>query len=89
MRRHATEIFTVFELVNDRLKEIYVAHTDDMIFQIVEDMRCRPATAIKHWNLDDVRPVRSIEFDLTEEDARRFIANYLGTALPNGWRFLS
>lgn len=88
MGRRATLTFTVFELVNDRLREVYVGRTSEMVFAAEYSLRRSPAPAIEHWNLDDVRPARSLEFDLDDEDAERFIADYVSAALPNGWRFL-
>lgn len=82
----ASRNFTVFELVNERLQEIYVGRTSDMIFTLVD--RRNPAPAISHWNPADVRPPRSIEFELSEREAERFIAGYVLTPLPRGWRFL-
>lgn len=81
--------FTVFELVNDRLQEIYVGRTDGPVFRVLFALRDRPAPAIGHWNLDDARPVRSIEFDMKDDEADEFIAHYVRTPLPKGWRFLT
>lgn len=85
----ARKTFTVFELVNERLREIYVAHTDGPVFGVVADLRRLAAPPIEHWNFDEVRPVRSIEFGLNEEDARKFVQNYVQGDLPEGWRYLS
>lgn len=82
-----TKNYTVFELVNERLREIYVAHTDGPVFGVVADLRRVAAPSIGHWNFDEVRPVRSIEFGLTEEDARKFVENYIRGDLPEGWRY--
>jgi hypothetical protein len=60
-----------------------------MIFTVEETERRHPGPKIAHWNPDDVRPPRSIEFDLSERDADRFIAAYVNTPLPQGWRFIS
>ena len=85
----ASKQFTVFELVNEKLREIYVAHTDGPVFGVVADLRRMAAPPIEHWNFDEVRPVRSIEFGLNEEDAHKFVQNYVQGDLPEGWRYLT
>lgn len=81
----ARKTFTVFELVNDRLHEIYVAATEGPVFNVVADLRRQPAPSIRHWDLDDVGPVRSVEFGLNGESARKFIDEYVHNAVPDGW----
>lgn len=84
-----TKDFTVFELVNEKLREIYVAHTDGPVFSVVAELRRLSAPALRHWDFHDTRPVRSIEFGLSEEDARMFVKNYTRAELPDGWRYLT
>ena len=79
--------FTVFEVVNDHLQEIYVGFTDHPIFRIASDPAA--ASSVAHWAPEDAKSVRSIEFGLTEPEARRFIENYTRTPLPPDWRFLT
>ncbi|HXT00826.1 MAG TPA: hypothetical protein VN915_09150 [Elusimicrobiota bacterium] len=78
----------VFELINERLREVYVGCTTEMSAALAGTARPSPAPQIAHWNPEDVRPPRSIERDLDEEDARTFIEAYVRTPLPEGWRFL-
>jgi hypothetical protein len=81
--------FTVYELVNDRLREIYVGRTSGPVFRVLRALRFRREPAIAHWDLDDALPLRSIEFGLNERDAARFIEHYAKTPLPDGWRYLT
>lgn len=78
----------VFELINVRLREVYVGCTADMSSALAGWGRPAPAPKIAHWDPRDVRPPRYVERDLNEEDARRFVDAYVRTALPSGWRFL-
>jgi len=80
--------FTVFELINDRLREIYVASTDGPVFGVFESFKKRRAPAIAHWNFHDVRQPRSVEFGLSQEEARTFIDGYVHNAIPEGWKYL-
>lgn len=84
-----TKGYTVFEVVNEKRREIFVSLTiAPMVEAIAALSRARPA-AIKSWQLSDATTFRSIEFGLSEKDARAFIANYAKTGLPEGWRFLT
>ena len=80
--------FTVFEIVNLELKEIYVGATRRAIHELARRLHLETHEPIKHWDLREAEPIRSIEFDLKESDARAFIVNYVKTNLPEGWRFL-
>jgi hypothetical protein len=80
--------YTVFEIVNAPLKEIYVGATRRAIHELAGRLHHEPHEPIRHWDLREAAPVRSIEFDLNESDAHAFIRNYVKTELPKGWRFL-
>ena len=81
--------YTVFEIVNEKRLEIYVGVTRDPILQMIETIRHRRPDSIRHWNLDEVEPVRSIELYMSEKDARAFVENYVKTSVADGWRFLT
>ena len=81
--------YTGFEIVNEKCREIYVGATRDPISQMPEALRRRRPDSIRHWNLDEVEPVRSIELDMSEKDARAFVENYVKTSVADGWRFLT
>jgi hypothetical protein len=83
------ETWTVFELVNENEKQIYVGATRLPVFRLASELARQPPKAIKHWDLDHATTVRSVEFDLDEADAKVFIKQYVATALPSGWRYLS
>jgi hypothetical protein len=85
----ATASFTVYELVNEKLEEIYVGRTSGPVFRVLRALRFHKPSAIAHWSLDDARPVRSIEFEMNDPDSQRFIERYVQTPLPDGWRYLT
>lgn len=82
------ENFTIFEAINEPLREIYVGATTSPIFELTARLRQNPPRSIAHWELADIN-VRSIEFGLGEEAAREFIATYVRGTLPKGWHYLS
>ena len=82
---------TVFELLNEARKEIFVgasplpaADAFDAIHRVVP-------LAIKHWDFAELGPncLRVVEPNLPEAAARAFIATYVKTSLPAGWRYIS
>jgi hypothetical protein len=80
---------TVFEAVNNDLKEIYVASTAKQIFEAIADLGKQMPAAISHW-----RPTRhqinfrSLEFKLSAEAARTFIARHTARPWPEGWKYI-
>ena len=81
--------YTVFEIVNDKRQEIYVGATRDPIFQMADALGRRRPQSINDWDLADMKPIRSIEFNLSEKDAQAFIENYIKTGLSKSWKFLT
>ena len=80
--------YTVFEIVNEQRHEIYVGATRDPISQMPDAIRRRRPKSIKDWDLDDMKPIRSIEVNMGEKDARDFIGNYVKIAMSKAWHFL-
>jgi hypothetical protein len=80
---------TVFEAVNNDLKEIYVASTTKQIFEAMSDLGKQLPAAISHW-----RPkghsinFRSLEFHMSAEAARAFIARHTARPWPEGWKYI-
>jgi hypothetical protein len=81
--------YIIFEIANEKRHEIYVGATRDPIFQMEEALRRQRPASIKDWDIDDLKPIRSIEFNVSENDARAFIENYVKTGVPDGWKFLT
>lgn len=80
---------TVFEAANDDLKEIYVTWTGRPIFEAMADLGAHPPAAISHWRPPQQHvSFRSLEFGLTEQSARLFIARRVAKSLPDGWRYV-
>ena len=84
----ADKRYAIFEVVNEKRREIYVGATAEPIFQTIDLLRQRRPESIKDWNLDDVLAVRSVEFNLDEKRAQAFVEKYVQTGSPSGWRFL-
>jgi hypothetical protein len=80
--------YTVFEAANENTREIFVGMTAAPMFEAERALRAAPPAAIKHWDFNDVRDFRSVEFDLSEENARQFIEGYARTTPPLDWRFV-
>ena len=84
----AADAYAVFEIVNTKLKEIFVGVAPSAALRAVP-LRLPANAPLLHWDLSEPEPVRVIELDLTERDARAFAATYAKRALPDGWRFLT
>lgn len=80
---------TVFEAVNNDLKEIYVASTRKQIFEAMSDLGKRLPEIISHWQPDRQQVnFRSLEFKLTDDSARSFIARHTAKPWPQGWKYI-
>lgn len=80
---------TVFEAANDELKEVYVTWTSRPIFQAMADLDTHPPAAIAHWRPAQQHVAfRSLEFGLTCESARLFIARRVEKRLSEGWKYV-
>jgi len=79
--------FTVFEILNARLREVYVGVAPDEALKETP-LRFPPTVPILHWGLENRGLMRCVAGALDEEDARAFALNYAKTALPPGWRFV-
>ena len=67
---------TVYELVNDRLREIFVGTTR------------REPPALAGWSPGELRNVHVVETFDDEAEAQRFAERYSQWAPPKGWRLL-
>jgi hypothetical protein len=81
---------TIFELVNDVNKEIYVGACGGTAQDALAELRRAPPPALAHWDFRALpsEALRVIEGSLEAEGAGSFIATYTTTELPDGWRFL-
>lgn len=70
-------LYTVFEAINDKHREIFVAITREQVFATVARIQKDRPDVIRHWDLNEVINVRSVEFDLTEKEARDFVEHYV------------
>lgn len=80
---------TVFEAVNNELKEIYVTWTVKPIFEAMADLGKKLPSTISHWRPDRQQiNFRSLEFKLASESARAFIARHTAKPWPAEWKYL-
>lgn len=82
-----SKTITVFEAINHDRKEIYVGMTTEPMFETIRRLKSAPPTSIREWDFDSIKDYRSIEFGLSEKDAKVFIDQYVKTAAPKGWRY--
>lgn len=48
-----------------------------------------PPPVIAHWRPDRQHvSFRSLEFQLSEEDARAFVSRHIATPLPDRWKYI-
>lgn len=80
---------TVFEAANSQRREIYVAWTFLPIFDATARLGEHPPSVIAHWRPEREQiSLRSLEFDLTEEEARAFVARYVAKPPQEGWKYI-
>lgn len=83
LSRAGDRAFTIFEAVNNDLKEIYVTAPARPIFDAMADLGKRLPSAISHWRPDKQQiNFRSLEFNQSREKAASFIERH--TAKPCG-----
>lgn len=82
----AAKRFTVFEAANSNLKEIYVASTSMAIVEAMAAIARELPPPIAHWDPERQHiQFRSLEFDLTREEAEAFIKRCTAMT-PTGWK---
>lgn len=85
MSKPPKDRYTVFEAVNEDLKEIFIGKTRLPMFEAIELLRRSPPPALRHWAMNRWIFFRSLEFGLEREAARELIARRAG-GIPEGWR---
>lgn len=81
--------FTVFEAVNNDLKEIYVTGTKKPIFEAMAEFGTHPPSMISHWRTNrEQMTFRSLEFELSLEQAEEFIKRHTAKPWPAGWSYI-
>lgn len=83
----ALPLVTVYEAVNETLKEVYLESSQLPISQIARFLRSDPPPELSHWRPEHrvhYRPVAT----LPRRDAEAFIARYADSGAFFGWRVL-
>jgi hypothetical protein len=72
------------------LKEIFVTLTARSIFESMGDLlKKRRPRFLAHWRPEKQHiEFRSLEFQLTEQEARTFIAQRIAKRLPSNWKYI-
>lgn len=86
-----TETLTVFEIVNEPLREIFLGATAQPVHEVMHSLVRRPPSVLAHWDFNKLAPgcLRVVEGGLSPATAQEFLRIYLKTTLPEGWRFVS
>ena len=81
--------FTVFEAVNDTIKEIFLGTTDAGMEEVVDQHQASLPERIAHWKPDHRVRYRGVEFMLTAGQARKRVVSYGRAVDRPGWTVVS
>lgn len=81
-------LVTVFEIVNDTLREAFVGTTSLPIHELIRQHEAALPKKIAHWDRRHKIQYRSLEFSLSPETARAFIAGYAKSMERMTWRLI-
>jgi hypothetical protein len=81
--------FTVYEAVNDTLREVYVGMSSAGMHHVMTRRGHARPPAIHHWQPDHAVSYRSVEFSLAASYAVDFVAAHAKTLARPGWTVLS
>lgn len=79
---------TVFEAVNETLREVFVGATDHGFDRGIDEFRACPPRAVAHWGPGARLSFRCVECAVPDRDAERFIDGYAQSDALRGWRVL-
>lgn len=80
-------LVTVYEAVNETLREMYVGLSLRLMGEIERRLRLKKELA--HWGEEDRIVVRAIDYSLPYRDARDFVRRYEQARANSGWNVLS
>jgi len=79
-------LVTVYEAVNDNLKEAYLGTTASPYEEVAARFRDSLPPAASHWDPRHAVSVNLVESSLQLDDAREFIVHYAASLEAVGWR---
>lgn len=79
---------TVFEAVNETLREVFVGTTDHLFDRLIDEFRACPPRAVAHWSAGERLSFRCVEYAVPNQDAERFIDGYAQSDALKGWKVL-
>jgi hypothetical protein len=79
---------TVFEVVNEKRKELFVGRTTLPMNALIAHHRAAPPAAMKGWSKDDAA-YHALEFGLTAPAAIEFARGYVASFRRDGWRVVT
>lgn len=77
---------TVFEAVNDSLKETFLGTTAATLHSLAAGFAEKRPRAVSHWATKDRITLNIVESSLSENDARDFIRHYAASLEAAGWK---
>lgn len=80
-------LVTVYEAVNEALREIWVGLSMHLIGEIESRLRARKE--LSHWKPSDRVSVRVVEYSMPMRDARDFVRRYELARANAGWTIIS
>lgn len=80
-------LVTVYEAVNEPLRELYVGASMYLMGQIAD--RLQRVKELSHWRRQDRVSVRAVEFSMPLRDALDFVRRYEIAKANAGWNVIS
>ena len=86
MTAQERELVTVYEAINETLKEVYVGTTSLFIDQLGARFLTRLPPNVAHWRADHNILYHAVEYAIYRRDAAEFIDRYAKSASLETWR---
>lgn len=90
MFTHPTDSrLTVFEADNEDLREVYITSTSMSIYEAMAEFERSLPAPVRHWKPERQHiHFRSLEFDLSKDQAADFIKRRMAQPTPAGWKLI-
>lgn len=83
-----TQLVSVYEAVNDGLKEIYLGTTTLLSDQLVSQFQRTRPSVVAHWKGEHKVYINIVEYSIPMRDVESFISHYSSSAASAGWKTL-
>lgn len=81
-------LVTVFEAVNETLREVYVGTTTHLVEVLTRLFLERPPGGVRHWSTAHKITVRCVEYSVAVHDVSEFIEAYAGSEALRSWKVI-